>query len=137
MVRVGYRVDVCNQDLNAVGEVFVKLLSTRWAMVYHDGSSPECADKVLKALCISSGGDCVVFRCRGFTLVFVRRDVIAGVLGLPRRTADKLVYVELGGFTDDCCFKHKVYVATGTVEEAARGMVGDFLRECCEVEAGG
>jgi hypothetical protein len=137
MVRVGYRVDVCNQDLNAVGEVFVRLLSTCWAMVYHDGSNLECADKVLKALCVYSGGDCVVFRCKGFTLVLVRRDAIAEMLKLPRRTADKLVYVELGDFTDNCCFKHKVYVAAGTVEEAARGMVEDFLRECCLAEYGG
>jgi hypothetical protein len=53
------------------------------------------------------------------------------LLRLPKRTADRLMYVELGGFTDNCCFKHKAYVAAGTVEEAAKGMVGDFLRECC------
>jgi len=132
MVRVGYRVDVCSQDLNAVGEFFVKLLSTCWAMVACDGSNLECADKVLKAMCISSGGDCVVFKCRGFTLVFVRRDVIAEMLKLPRRTADRLVYVMLKDFTSNCCFRHEAYMAkTETIEEAARGMVEDFLRECC------
>jgi hypothetical protein len=137
MVRVGYRVDVCSKDQGKVGEVFVELLSTCWAIVYHDGSSLECADRVLKALCVYSGGDCVIFTCKGFTLVFVRRDAIAEILKLPMRTADKLVYVELGDFTDKCCFKHKVYVAAGTVEEAARGMVEDFLVECCGETGGG
>jgi hypothetical protein len=131
MVRVGYRVDVCSQDQGKVGEVFVKLLSTCWAIVACDGSSLECADRVLKAMCIYSGGDCVVFRCKGFTIVFVKRGVLASLLGLHERTAERLVYVKLGDFTSNCCFRHEAYMSAGTIEEAARGMVGDFLRECC------
>jgi hypothetical protein len=128
-----YRVDVCSQDPGRVREVFVKLLSTYWAMIHHDGSSIDCVNKILKVLCFILGGDCVAMKCRGFTLVFARRDVVVELLGLPERTAGRLVYVELADFTEDCrCFKPRVYVAaTRSVEEAARGMVGDFLRECC------
>jgi hypothetical protein len=55
------------------------------------------------------------------------------------RTAGRLAYVELTDFTEDCCFKHKAYVvATRSIEEAARGMAEDFIRECCGgLEAGG
>jgi hypothetical protein len=135
-----YRVDVCSQDPERVKEAFVKLLSTYWAMIHHDGSSVDCVDKVLKVLCFILGGNCVVMECRRFTLVFARRDVVAGLLGLPERTAARLVYVELADFTEDCCcFKPRVYVAaTRSVEEAARGMAEDFIRECCgDLEAGG
>jgi hypothetical protein len=124
-------VDVCSQDLNAVGEVFYKLLSSCWAMVHHDGSNIDCVNNVLKVLCFVYGGECVVMKCRNFTLVFAKRDALDRLLGLSKRTVDRLMYVELGDFTDKCCFKHKVYVAAGTVEEAARGMVEDFIRECC------
>jgi hypothetical protein len=135
---LAYRVDVCNQDPGRAGEVFVKLLSTRWAMVY--GSNVDCLDKVLKVLCFVFGGNCVAMECRGFTLVFAGRDALARLLGLPERTAGRLAYVELTDFTEDCCcFKHKPYVvATGSIEEAARGMAEDFIRECCGgLEAGG
>jgi hypothetical protein len=128
---LAYRVDVCSQDLNAVGEVFYKLLSSCWTIVYHDGSNVDCVNKVLKVICFDFGGECVAMKCRGFTIVLVRRDILAAVLRLPRRTADRLVYVMLKDFTSNCCFRHEAYVAKGTVEEAARGMVEDFLRECC------
>jgi hypothetical protein len=135
-----YRVDVCSQDLDRIREVFVKLLSTCWAMIHHDGSSIDCVNKILKVLCFNLGGDCVVMKCRRFTLVFARRDAIAELLRLPERTANRLVYVELTDFIEDCCcFKPRVYVAaTRSIEEAAKGMVEDFIRECCgDLEVGG
>lgn len=138
MAYEAYRVGVCSQDPGRVEEVFVGLLSTRWAMVY--GSDIDCLNKVLRVLCFVFGGNCVAMECRGFTLVFVRRDVVARLLRLPERTADRLAYVELTDFTEDCrCFKHKPYVvATGSIEEAARGMAEDFIRECCGgLEVGG
>jgi hypothetical protein len=133
-----YRVDVCSQDPERIKEVFVKLLSSCWAMIY--GSNVDCMNKVLKVLCFDFGGDCVAMKCKRFTLVFIRRDVIAGFLRLSERIANRLVYVELTDFTEDCCcFNPRVYVAaTKSIEEAARGMVGDFLRECCgDLEVGG